>query len=370
MTEFCRERRGEIRRRLKVLVVKVGSNILTAADGGLSSRAFSRIARQIRELRENGVRVVLVSSGAIAAGRERIGLGRKPLSLAQKQAAASAGQTALMGQWEKAFRRHDMTVAQILLTPADIVDRERFTNLERTVETLLSLGILPIVNENDAVATFEIRFGDNDRLSAYVAGLVRAQCLLLLSDVAYLYTSDPRVDPSARPLPCVSRIDSRIERMAGLSRSGLGTGGMSSKVGTALWANGWGLPVGVLKGDLTRGIVRFFEGRTGTLFDTPRPLPSNRKIWIGHFSRPRGDLYLDAGAVIAIRTGRTSLLGAGVTHASGEFAAGETVSLRDSSGEEIARGIVRKGVREIAPKGEGLLVHLNDLVLSDSSLHE
>ena len=367
MAESCKDRRAEIKKRLRVLVVKVGSNILTGADGGLSSRPFSRIARQIRRLREEGVRVVLVSSGAIAAGRERIGFGRRPLSLAQKQAAASAGQTALMGQWEKAFRRHGLGVAQILLTPSDIADRERFTNLERTVETLLSLGLVPVVNENDAVATFEIRFGDNDRLSAYVAGLVRAQCLLLLSDVDYLYTADPRMDPEARPLPCVHHVDDRTLRMAGLSRSGLGTGGMSSKVGTAQWANGWGLPVGVLKGDLPSGIFRFFEGKTGTLFDTDRSLPSNRKIWIGQFSVPQGELLLDAGAAFALRSGRTSLLGRGVASLSGDFVRGETVLLKDPQGTEIARGIVRKSSRAIVPGEEGLLVHRNDLVLSDPS---
>ncbi|MEC4683709.1 MAG: glutamate 5-kinase, partial [Nitrospirota bacterium] len=186
MKDASSDRRAAIRKKLRILVVKVGSNILTDLDGALSSRPFSRIARQVAALRERGIRVVLVSSGAIAAGREKIGLGRKPLTLALKQAAASAGQISLMGHWEKAFRRHGIRTAQILLTPADIADRERFVNLERTIEALLSLGILPIVNENDAVATFEIRFGDNDRLSAYVAGLVRAECLLLLSDVSSL----------------------------------------------------------------------------------------------------------------------------------------------------------------------------------------
>jgi glutamate 5-kinase len=318
-------------------------------------------------LREEGVRVILVSSGAIAAGREKIGLGRKPLSLALKQAAASAGQIPLMGHWEKALGRHGIRTAQILLTPADIADRDRFVNLERTIETLLSIGILPIVNENDAVATFEIRFGDNDRLSAYVAGLVRAQCLLLLSDVSHLYTSDPRVDPEARQIPYVNGIDAKVERMAGLSRSGLGTGGMASKVGTALWANSWGLPVGVLKGDLQNGIFRFFEDRTGTLFDTPDALVSNRKIWIGHFARPKGAFHLDSGAAKALATGKTSLLGRGVVGVTGQFCSRDPVSLLDPDGREIGRGIARTGSEEWTKGSEtvsGVLVHRNDLVLT------
>ncbi len=360
----CREERLRIRKRLRVLVLKIGSQILTDDSGALSPRSFGRIARQVSLLRKEGIRLVLVSSGAIAAGREKIRLGRKPLSLALKQAAASCGQSPLMRHWERALGRYGIHSAQILLTPADIEDRERFTNLERTIETLLSLGIVPVVNENDAVATFEIRFGDNDRLSAYVAGLVRAECLLFLSDVSHLFTSDPRTDPKAQKISCVHEIDARIERMAGMSRSGLGTGGMASKVGTALWANGWGLPVGVLKGDLPSGILKFFEGTTGTLFGTPSALFSNRKIWISHFSRPRGGFRLDRGASMALSTGKTSLLGAGVVGVEGQFAPRDPVSLRDPEGREIAKGISRIGSADWTPGIKGVLVHRNDLVVS------
>ena len=369
--DSSRERRALIRRNLKVLVLKVGSNILTGESGGLLSRSFSRIARQIATLREEGVRVILVSSGAIAAGREAIGLGRKPLTLALKQAAASAGQISLMRHWDHALGRHGIRTAQILLTPDDISDRERFVNLERTFETLLSLDILPIVNENDAVATFEIRFGDNDRLSAYVAGLVRAECLLLLSDVSHLFTADPRIDPGAKKILYVPAVDAAIERMAGLSRSGLGTGGMASKVGTAMWANGWGLPVGVLKGDLPGGIFRFFAARTGTLFDTGRPALSNRKIWIGHFSAPRGAFFLDPGAVAALSTGMTSLLSPGVVGVSGLFSKKDPVRLLDSGGTEVGRGISRISSDQwpVGRLASGvILIHKNDLVLSGSHL--
>ncbi|MCL5284345.1 MAG: glutamate 5-kinase [Nitrospirae bacterium] len=370
MDELCREERARIRKRLRILVLKVGSQILTDPSGALSSGSFGRIARQVALLRKEGVRVVLVSSGAIAAGRGKIGLGKKPLSLALKQAAASAGQIPLMIQWERALGRHGIHSAQILLTPADIIDRERFTNLERTIETLLSLGIVPVVNENDAVATFEIRFGDNDRLSAYVAGLVRAECLLLLSDVSHLYTADPRVVPTAKKISCIHGITPEIERMAGVSRSGLGTGGMASKVSTALWANGWGLPVGVLKGDLASGIFRFFEGKTGTLFETRTALPSNRKIWIGHFSRPRGGFRLDAGAAKALSGGKTSLLGAGVAGVDGQFAARDPVYLLDSQGREIAKGIARTGSADWRAGMPGILVHRNDLVLLDDGFRK
>ncbi len=360
----CMENRLRIRKRLRILVLKVGSQILTDESGALYPRAFGQIARQVALLRSEGVRIVLVSSGAIAAGREKIGLGKKPLSLALKQAAASAGQTPLMIHWERALGRYGIHTAQILLTPADIIDRERFTNLERTAETLLSLGIVPVVNENDAVATFEIRFGDNDRLSAYVAGLVRAECLLLLSDVSHLYTADPRVQSDARKIFCVHGITPEIERMAGVSRSGLGTGGMASKVSTALWANGWGLPVGVLKGDIPSGIFRFFEGMTGTLFDTCVGLPSNRKIWIGHFSRPKGGFRLDAGAAKALSEGKKSLLGAGVMGVDGQFSPKDPVFLVDPEGREIGRGISRVGSADWSKGMPGILVHRNDLVLS------
>lgn len=364
LDKVCREERTRIRKRLRILVLKVGSQILTDSTGALSSRSFGRIARQVAQLRKEGVRVVLVSSGAIAAGREKIGLGKKSLSLALKQAAASAGQAPLMTQWERAFFRHGIHTAQILLTPADIIDRERFTNLERTTETLLSLGIVPVVNENDAVATFEIRFGDNDRLSAYVAGLVRAECLLLLSDVSHLFTADPRLLPTAKKISCIHGITPEIERMAGISRSGLGTGGMASKVSTALWANNWGLPVGLLKGDLPSGIFRFFEGKTGTLFETRATLPSNRKIWIGHFSRPRGGFRLDEGASKALSGGNTSLLGAGVVGIEGQFSVRDPVYLLDLEGREIARGIARAGSADWKAGMPGILVHRNDLVLS------
>ena len=360
----CLEERLRIRKRLRILVLKVGSQILTDKSGALSPRAFGRIARQVALLRAEGVRVVLVSSGAIAAGREKIGLGKKPLSLALKQAAASAGQSSLMIQWERALGRHGIHTAQILLPPSDIVDRERFTNLERTTETLLSLGIVPVVNENDAVATFEIRFGDNDRLSAYVAGLVRAECLLLLSDVSHLYTADPRVVRDAKKIVCIHGISPDIERMAGVSRSGLGTGGMASKVSTALWANRWGLPVGVLKGDLPSGIFRFFEGKTGTLFETRAALPSNRKIWIGHFSRPRGGFRLDMGAAKALSEGKRSLLGAGVIGVEGHFSSRDPVYLVDPHGREVARGIARTGSSEWRDGMQGVLVHRNDLVVT------
>ncbi|MHB1563144.1 MAG: glutamate 5-kinase [Leptospirillum sp.] len=354
--------------KMRTLVIKVGSAVLTSPDGGVSGRVLSMIAREVAKQRSRGVSVVIVSSGAVAAGRKTLLLGRKPLSLAMKQAAASVGQNRLMWSWEKALSRHKITAAQVLLSPYDVIERDRFTHLDRTFETLLSLGIVPVVNENDSVATQEIRFGDNDQLSAKVAAIVRADFLLILSDVSALFTADPRIDSSAKRVAYVPAVTSDIRKMAGISRSGLGTGGMSSKVLAASDGGSWGLPVGIVGGMKPRILDRFFLGKEGTLFDAKSIPQSSKKVWIGYFSRPSGDLVLDAGAVEAIKRRKTSLLLPGIFRTEGDFSKGDVVCLRSMDGQLVGKGITRLSSMDIRGNmvsGGIIVVHVNDLSLLD-----
>ncbi|AFS52377.1 glutamate 5-kinase [Leptospirillum ferriphilum] len=366
--------RSEILSSTRTLVLKVGSTVLASPQAGVNMRVLGVIARQVAWLRARGIRVVIVSSGAIAAGRMKLDFGKKPLTLAMKQAAASVGQSRLMWGYERAFSPHRLMVSQVLLTPRDVVRRSRFTNLERTLETLLALGVVPVVNENDSVATEEIRFGDNDRLSALVSGTVKADFLLILSDVDGLYTSDPSRNPNAIPIPYVEKVTSDIESLAGISRSGLGTGGMASKVLTARWANRWGLPVGIVNGRKGAPVERFFEGG-GTLFFARKKLWAAKKVWIGFFSEPSGTLVLDEGAMKAISHGKSSLLAGGITRHEGVFESGEVVRLLSATGHEIGRGVCRMPSSEVAlwtrRKSSGersadswpLAVHRNTMVL-------
>ncbi len=356
--------------KMKTLVLKVGSAVLTSSDGGLSGRALSIISKEVAKQRSRGVSVVIVSSGAVAAGRNTLSLGRKPLSLAMKQAAASVGQNRLMWSWEKALSRHKITAAQVLLSPYDVIERDRFTHLDRTFETLLSLGIVPVVNENDSVATEEIRFGDNDQLSAKVAAIVRAGFLLILSDVSALFTADPRIDPLARRVAYVPAVTSDIRKMAGISRSGLGTGGMSSKVLAASDGASWGLPVGVVGGMKPGVIERFFLGKEGTLFDAASVSRSSKKVWIGYFSRPAGSLHLDQGAVNAVRSGKTSLLLPGILHVEGFFSKGDVVRLIDRDGQVIGKGVTKLSSMDMIGNRHSsgvVVVHANDMALLDNS---
>jgi glutamate 5-kinase len=361
-------RLSEIYGKMKTLVIKVGSAVLTDPDGGVSGRALAMIAGEVHKQRSRGVSVVIVSSGAVAAGRKTLSLGRKPLSLAMKQAAASVGQNRLMWSWEKALSRHKITAAQVLLSPYDVIERDRFTHLDRTFETLLSLGIVPVVNENDSVATQEIRFGDNDQLSAKVAAIVRAGFLLILSDVSALFTADPRIDPSARRVAYAWSVTPEIRKMAGISRSGLGTGGMSSKVLAASDGSSWGLPVGIVGGLKPRAIERFFLGKEGTLFDARSISLSSKKVWIGYFSRPSGSLILDHGAVNALRSRKTSLLLPGILRANGDFEKGDVVDLLTSTGQRIGRGVTRLSSIDIRAMGVSagiIVVHVDELALLD-----
>lgn len=372
------DRRKTLFAGIRTLVLKVGSTVLTSPEAGVDTRLQGSIAKQVAMLRTKGIRVVIVSSGAIAAGRMKLGVGKRPLSLAMKQAAASIGQSRLMWGYEKAFARHRIMVSQVLLTPNDVVDRQRFINLERTLETLLSMDVVPIVNENDSVATEEIRFGDNDRLSALVSGTVRADFLLILSDVNGLFTSDPSMDPDATPVFHVESVTPEIKKLSGISRSGLGTGGMASKVLTAALANQWGLPVGIVLGRRSGFLDCFFEKGEGTLFDSAVPPWPSKKVWIGFFSEPKGVIGVDAGASTVLKKKKSSLLAGGVLEVDGLFHSGDVVRILDPEGRERARGRVRissvdletwleRRTRREIPENWPIVVHRNEMTLWEES---
>jgi glutamate 5-kinase len=354
------------------IVVKVGSSSLTTLPGGLDADRLSALVDVLGSVRAAGRDVVLVSSGAIAAGLAPLGLGTRPRDLATAQAAASVGQLRLVQTYADAFARHDITVGQVLLTADDLTRRSHYRNAHQTVERLLALGALPIVNENDTVATEEIRFGDNDRLAALVAHVAQANALVLLSDVDGVYDGDPRVGP-ARLLATVSGpADLAAVALGTAKRNGVGTGGMATKVEAALIAAHAGVPVVVTS--TAQAAAALAGEQVGTLFTPTGRRPSARQFWLRYASRPRGRLLLDEGAVRAVRERHASLLAAGITGLSGDFLADDPVELVGPDGVVLARGLVAYDAREmpallgrktgdLAPEHRREVVHRDEMVL-------
>jgi glutamate 5-kinase len=320
------------------LVLKIGSSLLVAADGSIRAEWLRSVAADIAAARAKGQQIIVVSSGSIALGARRLGLekgGRA--SLEDAQAAAAVGQVALAAAWEGALSAHGMMAAQILLTLDDLELRRRFLNASATLDRLLSLGVVPVLNENDTVATGEIRFGDNDRLAARAGHAGNADGVLLLSDVAGLYTANPNVDPDARLIAHVPVINREIEAMAtGSSGSGLGTGGMAAKLVAARMAMAAGMRLAIADGRAPHPLVRHQSGEPSTLF-TPRKSARGRKLWLAGRQRVAGRIIVDEGAVAALRRGK-SLLAAGVVGVEGKFARGEVVALLGPDGP-IGRGL-------------------------------
>lgn len=371
----------EILDSVQTLVVKVGSSVI-ADKQGLESEQLAHLARQIAELRSRGLTVTLVSSGAIAAGGPTLGEGR-PRTLPERQAAASIGQIRLMGAWANAFEREGISVAQILLDAEDLASRHRYLNAEHTIAALQRQGVMPIVNENDTVAVDELKFGDNDQLSALVASLVGAELLVLLSDVAGVFEADPRIDPEAPRIEVIENVDARTLARAGDGASELGTGGMRSKLEAARRAAQAGIPSLIADGRTPGGLLRALEprGREGTLVLPRADRIARRKHWIAFSREPRGRLVCDSGAVEAVRERGRSLLPSGITANEGRFRRGDSVSLIDPDGREFARGLIAydaNDVTKIAGKRSqeiaGILgfdegpavVHCDDLVLLES----
>ncbi|MGY6554084.1 MAG: glutamate 5-kinase [Wenzhouxiangella sp.] len=355
-------------------VVKIGSSLLVARDGQLRRAWMARLAERLNEL--PGA-VVLVSSGAIAMGRGAIGLDRRPRSLAEAQAAAAVGQIHLAGAWAEAWARQQRSAAQVLLTLGDLEQRPRYLNARATLEMLIERRVVPVVNENDTVATEEIRFGDNDRLAARVAQLIGARLLVLLSDVDGLYTADPSTDPQAQHIAVVESLTPEIEALAGSTgAAGLGTGGMRSKLLAARIATDAGAHVVLSSGLSEDPIGALLHDGPATVFRAgAKPLVA-RKRWLRGLQDPHGDLQLDAGAVAAIRGG-ASLLAVGVRQVSGNFQRGDLVRLLGPDGvcgqglsayrsEEAQRitGLSSERIAEVlAEAGRGPMVHRDDLVL-------
>lgn len=361
----------------KRVVVKVGSSSLTTPDGVIDHDRVADLVDVLAARREAGIEVVLVSSGAVAAGLTPLGLTGRPRDLATQQAAASVGQGLLLARYTAEFARHSLTAAQILLTVDDMMRRAQYRNAQRTLTRLLEIGAVPIVNENDTVATHEIRFGDNDRLAALVAHLLRADALVLLSDVDALYDGNPDLPGANR----IARVDGP-EDLAGVDigsvgKRGVGTGGMVTKVESARIATEAGVST-VLTSAANARIV--LEGvPVGTFFaPARRRRPSSRQLWLAHATAGRGSVVLDPGAVRAVVARHASLLPAGVVRVEGEFNAGDPVDLRDEDGRTVARGLVnydsaeiphlmgrstRWLARELGSEYKREIVHRDDLVV-------
>jgi glutamate 5-kinase len=325
---------------VKRLVVKVGSGVLTLKDG-LNARVMSDLADEIIALRRSGREVILVSSGAIASGLRKVGMRRRPSSISQQQAMAAVGQSSLMRAWESSFDRHAQKVAQILLTRDDLTHRRRYLNARNTIFSLLGWDVLPIINENDTVVVDELKFGDNDNLSAMVTNLTESHLLVNLTDINGLFDKDPRRNEDARLITVVDEVSREIMEHASSIPGFLGTGGMASKIRAAEKVAHGGVPTIIANG-LEPGILgRIFEGaEVGTLF-LPRDIPlCSRKHWIAFTKAPRGELVIDEGAQRAILGNGKSLLPSGILEVKGRFSGGDKVLLVDGGGRELAVGMV------------------------------
>ncbi|HYO86705.1 MAG TPA: glutamate 5-kinase [Dermatophilaceae bacterium] len=335
------------------VIVKVGSTSLTTPDGVLALEPLRALVDSLAARRLAGVELVLVSSGAVAAGILPLGLGTRPRDLATQQAAASVGQGALVAAYTAAFARHGLTVGQVLLTADDLIRKQHYVNARRAVSRLLRLGVVPVVNENDAVATDEIRFGDNDRLAALVAHLTRADALLLLSDVDALYDRPPAESGAARLDLVRSMGDLAGVRIEGTG-STVGTGGMMTKVDAARIATGAGIPTLLTSAS---NVSAALDGApVGTLFTPTAGRPASRMLWLAHASEPQGRLVIDDGAVRALLSAKASLLPAGVMRVSGAFEEGAPVEVVDRSGQVVARGLVNYS-SEAMPRLLGRTTH-------------
>jgi glutamate 5-kinase len=367
-------------RNAKRLVVKVGSSLVTNEGRGLDADAIGQWCEQLATLAKEGREVIMVSSGAIAEGMSRLGWRTRPKAIHELQAAAAVGQMGLVQMYETKLRENGIGSAQVLLTHADLADRERYLNARSTLLTLLQLGVVPVINENDTVVNDEIKFGDNDTLGALVANLVEADALVILTDQKGLYTADPRKDPAARFVREAKAGDAALEAMAGGAGSSIGSGGMITKILAAKRAARSGASTVIAWGREPRALIRLMQGESiGTLLVAQTQKLQARKQWMADHLQMRGSVTVDAGAASKVRDEGKSLLPIGMTRVDGEFSRGDVIAIRDADGAEIARGlsnysssearlICRKASSEferlLGYTGEPEMLHRTNLVLS------
>lgn len=363
----------------KRIVVKVGSSLLIDSEkGAIKQDWLTALAEDLSARAKDGVELIIVSSGAIALGRTVLKLPRGPLRLEESQAAAAIGQIALARTWAETLARYNLTAGQVLLTLGDTEERRRYLNARSTIAKLIELGAVPVINENDTVATTEIRYGDNDRLGARVATMCSADLLVLLSDIDGLYDRPPGSAVDAKLIPVVSRVNAEIEAMAGDAGSELSRGGMRTKIEAAKIATTAGTHMVIASGRTLHPLRKIAEGAPCTWFLTPANPVTSRKKWIAGSLEPKGAIYIDAGAVAALRRGK-SLLPAGVTRVDGTFARGDAVILRGPDGAEIARGLVAYDREDavrlcgqnserietlLGYRGRSEMIHRDDLVMA------
>ncbi len=373
--------RKELLKNLNTVVIKVGTNVLTFADGTLNPDQVHSLADQIYRLKQAGKKVALVSSGAIGAGMGRLGLKHRPNDLRHLQACAAVGQSFLMRAYEDSLTRYGIPTAQILLTAGDFDNRTRYLNVRNTILTLFESNCLPIINENDTISVAEIRFGDNDTLAALVTNLIQAPLLILLTVVDGLFSADPNTDPTASLVHTVKSIDKSVLEKAGITKSSLGSGGMRSKLKAARLATMAGESVIMANGSIPRVIDSIFEGKPiGTLFLAAEQNMTAWKRWLGWAARPQGTLTLDPGALNAICSNGKSLLPIGISSITGSFTKGAVLSLCNLAGEEFGRGLSNYSSLDIAKilgkKSESIIellgilpyeevIHRDNLVIVD-----
>lgn len=370
----------EMLKNAKRIVVKVGTSTITYSNGKRNFSQIDRLARELSDLQNQGKEMILVTSGAVAVGVDRLGLPKKPNTIPGKQAAAAVGQGVLMHTYEKFFADYGQVVAQVLLTKTESIDRHRYTNSRNTFMELLKQGVIPIVNENDVVALDELKIGDNDNMSALVAGIVDADLVIILSDIDGLYTANPQTNPDAELVPLVTEITPEIEASAGGVGSARGTGGMATKIQAAKAATSSGINLVIASGTEKNAIPRIVNGENiGTLFVSRENRLQFRKRWLAFGARIQGSVAVDAGCAEAIhKAGGCSILPAGVVAVEGCFEPGSTISVKDGDGHELARGLSHysseelekiKGCKScdiediIGHKNYDEIIHRDDLVI-------
>ena len=340
--------RAEIIKKVRRVVIKIGSSVLTDSAININFNAFASIVDQIAWIKENGIEPVIVSSGAIAIGMRKIGLKQRPQSIPLKQAAAAVGQSGLMENYERFFKEKNLKIGQVLLTNLILKERPLFLNARNTLFALLELGIIPIINENDSVVVDEIKLGDNDNLATITTNLVEADLLIILTDQDGLFEADPQTNKDARLIPLVKKIDKKLESLASMRKSAHGVGGMETKIAAAKNATTYGIPVVMANGRIHGILEAIFRGKdVGTLFLPQTSKLKSRKHWIAFTLKPRGKLFIDHGAEEAILKKGKSLLAIGITKTEGDFQFGDSVSILNQHRKEIARGLVNYGSLEI-----------------------